>query len=475
MIDQWNGCYDDGWKDLIVPEAFSHPAKYSLGLIRRIYNHAKEQGWIKQGDIVLDPFGGVALGGREAMIHGLIWIGVELEEKFVNLGQQNIELWNRQLKGWPNLGTARIVQGDSRRLRDVIKEASLVVSPPPYAEGLGHKMRKVRPIDVKKKLHMAGGILSYGESVGQLASMPEGNFQDVIEKADLVISSPPYANEPIQKNSGSIDRKKQYVTYRSQGGGASFEAFSKTQELHSKEYGHTPGNLANMKEGDIDLVVSSPPYAGSMNTEKCGIDYSKIKKDYSGRVMHKERIEMMKYHHENRKYGYSEGQLGSIKEGSFDLCVSSPPYEEGLGHISKDAKDFGINRLGSGAYGSSKNNLGLTKGDTFWSASKEIVQECYELLKPGGHAVWVTKAYCKKGAIVDFPGRWKALCESVGFKMVCKHRAMLVKSYGTQLKTNGEEEHIEISRKSFFRRLHETKRPDLKINWEMVQCMVKDK
>lgn len=82
--------------------------------------------------IVFDPFGGVCLGGLDAMAMGLNWIGIELEEKFVRLGQQNIELWNRQLKGWPNLGTAKIVQGDSRRLRDVMERADLVVSSPNF-------------------------------------------------------------------------------------------------------------------------------------------------------------------------------------------------------------------------------------------------------------------------------------------------------------------------------------------------------
>lgn len=119
-MDQWQNCYDDGWQGDIVPEAFSHPAKFSRGLIHRIYKHAKEMGWVQVGDYVLDPFGGVALGGLDAMGMGLNWIGVELEQKFVDLGQQNIDLWNRQLNGWPNLGTARIVQGDSRRLRGMI-------------------------------------------------------------------------------------------------------------------------------------------------------------------------------------------------------------------------------------------------------------------------------------------------------------------------------------------------------------------
>jgi hypothetical protein len=317
-MSDWLNCYNQSWKGVIVNESFCHPAKFSRGLIQRIYDHAKEMGWIKPGCWVLDPFGGVALGGLDAMRMGLNWVGIELEEKFVKLGEQNIALWNRQLDGWPNLGTARIVQGDSRRLKDVI------------------------------------------------------------DGADILISSSPYADQPI--NPGNVGNRMLKETWWK---GHNLAA-------HPNQYGHTPGNLANMKEGSIDAVISR-----DLDTQK-----------------------VLKWH---EQYG--------------------------------------------------KDSIEPT---TFWEASKTILQQCFDLLREGGHAIWVTKAYCKKGKIVDFPGRWKALCESVGFKTVCEHRAMLVKSYGSQKTIIGEDEEIEVSRKSFFRRLHETKRPDLKIDWEMVQCMKKN-
>ena len=82
----WHKLYGEGWTGLIVPEAFAHPAKYSRALIRHIYQHLVDEGWLKPGDVVCDPFGGVALGALHAMKHGLHWVGVELEEKFVDLG-----------------------------------------------------------------------------------------------------------------------------------------------------------------------------------------------------------------------------------------------------------------------------------------------------------------------------------------------------------------------------------------------------
>lgn len=89
----------------------------------------------------------------------------------------------------------------------------------------------------------------------------------------------------------------------------------------------------------------------------------------------------------------------------------------------------------------------------------------------GGMAIWVTKDYIKKGRRVPFSDRWLALCESVGFKLVCRHQAMLVKDHGTQITIDGEEK-ITTERKSFFRRLAESKGSP-RIDWEDVICLEK--
>ena len=59
MTDPWTGCYDDSWKEVITPESFSHPAKMSRALLRRILDHAFERGWVSKGSVVCDPFGGI--------------------------------------------------------------------------------------------------------------------------------------------------------------------------------------------------------------------------------------------------------------------------------------------------------------------------------------------------------------------------------------------------------------------------------
>lgn len=179
---EWFGCYADSWQGEIVPEAFSHPAKFSRGLIARIYDHMLDSGYIKPGDIVGDPFGGVALGAIHAMLKGLHWRGVELEAKFVDLGGQNIALWQSRY-GDLLRGTAVLAQGDSRQFLQHVAGIGGVVSSAPFTG--------VMPSQEAAEWHQAresigknnslGKSTAYGSTPGQLGAMPEGDLSAVVK------------------------------------------------------------------------------------------------------------------------------------------------------------------------------------------------------------------------------------------------------------------------------------------------------
>jgi len=79
----WNGCYDGNWKDVISDLSYQHPTKFARGLIERIVEYGLERGYWAAQQVIGDPFGGVGLGGIVCAYHGLRWIGVELEPRFV--------------------------------------------------------------------------------------------------------------------------------------------------------------------------------------------------------------------------------------------------------------------------------------------------------------------------------------------------------------------------------------------------------
>lgn len=333
-MTDWHQCYAESWRGDIVDEAFTHPAKMSRGLLSRILAHAFAEGWICKGDAVADPFGGIGSTGILGAYAGLRVTCVELEPRFVALAEENFALhrdkW--QLLGLPQ---PRIVQGDSRRLTEVVREA-----------------------------------------------------------AALVVSSPPYADI---SQSGGTKGLKSHGTGITQG------------EACFSEYGKSKGQLGAMKPGDVDAVISSPPFAGVTATQ----DPNFLTTGEQGK-----RIPSKSNHAD---YGETPGQLGR------------------------------------------------QKGDTFWTAAREIVAQCHAILRPGGHAIWVCKDFVRKGKRVQFSDDWLRLCEAAGFRLVCRHRAMLVR----------EEQHADLfagtvtktkSRKSFFRRLAE-KKGSPPIDHEDVICL----
>lgn len=393
-IKKWHNCYESGWKDIIVPEAFAHPAKMSRSLLRRILAHAKEQGWLKEGDVIVDPFGGIGSTGILGAYEGYQVICCELEQKFVDLAEQNFKLHDNV---WQKFGNPRpiILQGDSRRLVELVEKADCIVSSPPYERSLddGHPSNK----------RTDGTEFSYGTTTpGQLGVMKPG-------KVDMVVSSPPY-NEKGHPSLGHPE--KQGLV-----GGNIIDRSTTGAKDGDQFYGQTPGNLGNLKSGDVDCVISSPPYEGSIQTDGDGIDWSKIKKGGTNKTLARAAI--------GTGYGETSGQLA---EG---------------------------------------------QGDTFWAAAKTIIEQCFQILKPGGHAIWVVKSFVRNKKIMDFPGDWQRLCESVGFKTVCIHHAMLVKE--TKHETLfGDTEVKRKERKSFFRRLAESKGSP-RIDFEVVLCMQRPK
>ncbi|MFM9966735.1 MAG: DNA methyltransferase [Planctomycetaceae bacterium] len=194
----WTKCYSRKWnKGEVDPDTFKHPARFAPKLIERIVKHGLERGWWKRGDLLIDPFGGVAMGGFVAARHGLRWLGMELEPHFHATGNRNIDLWGERER-------ITLVQGDSRY-----------------------------------------------------------DFSKAVANATGAVLSPPYAGTDPRQNSSSIDRTKQWESYRAQGGGQSLEAFSATQDKHSQGYGVSDGQMGAMKIAS----VTSPPFENSLNSK----------------------------------------------------------------------------------------------------------------------------------------------------------------------------------------------------------------
>lgn len=132
---------------------------------------------------VVDPFGGIGGFAFHAMINGLRWTGVELEARFVYLCQDNLDFWSKR---WGLTG-GRIVQGDSRRLCEVLGAAGVaaVVSSPPYEGNVKHDYLlsedgKTRARDLRRGYIQGQGCFrgseGYGATQGQLGREESETF-----------------------------------------------------------------------------------------------------------------------------------------------------------------------------------------------------------------------------------------------------------------------------------------------------------
>lgn len=449
MIEQWHGCYDDGWKGLITPESFSHPAKYSRGLIERIYRHCLDRGYLRKGDLVADCFGGIGTGGIMSAYAGLRWIGCELEPRFVEFAKANFALHASKLRQL-GLPEPQIIQGDSRQFDRLVGQAVGVISSPPFTSpccqpvsGYGGSCSRGGQGVRSEMRQVAGGPeANYGTSPGQIGSLPAG---DVVG----VIASPPYSD--IAAGQGGLNTKPPKKP--GQQSGRTPTLASQNADQH---YGATEGQIGKLPPGDLSAVVASPPYAedevhGRPSKMTEGIFKGRTAKTGLG------------------DYGKTEGQIGRLKGGQVDAVCASPPYATDVVHGGhglklekfKDPKRVGVTSHALGKnemqrYGETEGNIGNGGQETYWQAVRDVYAACFRAIKPGGVMVLVTKNYVKARRIVPLSDDTVTLCQSLGFTLIERIQAMLVSETRHADLFQGEDVKRK-ERKSFFRRLAEKK------------------
>lgn len=471
---------------MIVPEAFSHPAKMAYGLLYRILEHIKEQGWANDGSIILDPFGGIGSTGILGAYHDFKVICVELESEFYRESasyecpgitkkewvrwynrfrknndicpncHQKAQNWYEKNTGiipsrephhyignfelhenaWEKLNCPRpvMIQGDSRHLCQIFANCDCIVSSPPYSESMSSEksgidwskcrrengsLRDMTKEPAHKTRHGAGAEMRYGTTLGQLGAMKPSSV-------DAILGSPPHADslkgDGTQKETAAESRAKR----RTEGG-------SLGQSQRTQGYGSN-GNLGNLRPGDISAIISSPPWEnqeGSM---------------------------------QSNKFADSEGSAKILSQRQANGITG--------GHYATPAaRKRAMDKANQQTYGKSEGQLGAAEGQTFWQTAKVIVEQCHQILREGGYAIWVVKDFVRDKKRVDFTGDWKRLCESVGFKTLHIHHAMLVKEHKKR-SLFGHEIIKRKERKSFFRRLAESKGSQ-RIDYEVVLCMQK--
>ncbi len=449
MTDNWTKCYEDGWKDHIVPEAFSHPAKMSYGLLKRILSHCKDEGW---GGVIVDPFGGIGSTGILGAYEGYQVICVELEAKFVALARQNFELHR---KAWEQFGNPYpvIIQGDSRRLCELVESADIIVK-----KDLTNTIVPVT-LDEKQENNNEKKMEQKIQGRNRISVFPTENEP----KADRRI---------LRRMSTANSHCDETIRDSIQKQGSERQRASSVQGREEQSSLSNNNNKGQVPPMQNDGESGDTPQERRPLRQQHGQSGSPVQS-----LPHEHNEKEVVESEESRTANAKE-QCASGME-SVSLIISSPPYEgcpvaDQRGKCVKGGRVLG-GRLQPviGSYGTTAGQIGETQGPTFWQAAKEILEQCHKILKPGGHAIWVCKDFVRKGQRVPFSDDWQRLCESAGFKTIHRHKAMLVKEESHK-SLFGHDIVKKTERKSFFRRLAEAKGSP-KIDEEDVLCTMKPK
>lgn len=342
-------------------------------------------------------------------------------------------------------------------------DVAAVIGSPPFTESLSldrpnpaERRRIARERNISNAEHVSPIEMEklglrhegdYGATQGQLGAMPTGSV-------DAVVSSPPYAESAVNDAQRTAASTGAYIKgVRSIG-----------SETGGKNYGATPGNLGNLPAGDVAAIVSSPPFLGARSGTTASTETA-------GGGPCAERVHTAA---DGDRLGNTSGQLAAMPPGDVaDAIVSSPPYEGKPLHGGTEGNRDGnvlakwCNETGRNAnapsrqqfydvYGKTEGQVGELQGTTFWEASAIIVQQCFQILRPGGIAIFVCKDFVRNKARVPFSADWQRLCIACGFEPVEWIKASLVKEQ-RHPGLFGDEIVERTERKGFFRRLAEKK------------------
>ena len=225
---------------------------------------------------------------------------------------------------------------------------------------------------------------------------------------DSIITSPPYLDvDNVKLNSEKFWQKAKESGKR---------WGSKPPIGTDQKYMSSQENISNLPFGDVDAVITSPPYAHEStaskptNLEKQGlfkIGHSKerpyTEEDYRTWSKHKDGnigkrklfVRVPCSPEEAQFHDTREGRKGTIWEYTKEVEATLEVIEQ-------------IQKLKSEKKG---------KSETYLEAMLKVYSEMFKVLKPGGKAIIVVKPFIHNKKVVDLPWHTWLLMERVGFKL----------------------------------------------------------
>jgi DNA modification methylase len=231
---------------------------------------------------------------------------VELEKRFFNWmekARENVEKHpTLTAKGW-----IRNICGDARRLSELLTQVDIAITSPPY------EMQHQGGPDAPKVKH--GCVKEKYPSKDNIGNLPLGNV-------DAVITSPPYADakkggeadeDAMAERWDRIVKERNWNTW-----GKTWKTEGRKRALKSLGSGYSASkeNIGNLPLGNIDVVITSPPYGESY---------------LGGGDSEKRRERLIKAGYNPKDFLGGRARNTVLKHyDEVDTIITSPPYSESL-------------------------------------------------------------------------------------------------------------------------------------------------
>lgn len=316
----------------------------------------------------------------------------------------------------------------------------------------------------------------YGKGEDNISNFPHG-------KIDAVITSPPYSQILSSAAGGPDDEEKVRKILLEKGHSPKqidkIVSFSSSSAYHLTEDGRgytddhkgiDKSNIGNLPHGEIDAVVTSPPYSEALSTKAGGgskdvlhgrgiigrgaagdspVPYSEdekqignmphgsidavvtsppyIPEDRRRTISHAEHEERRGFKEtgfrstygdgKSENYGDPEANVGDPRPyGQVDNVITSPPYEGALEHRGGN-QQIGEDK-GMSPYTDDPDNIGNMKEETYTQAMYDIYHQCWLALREGGTMVLITKNFCRQKRPVRLDLDTIRLAELAGFYLL---------------------------------------------------------
>ncbi len=385
-------------KQFFVPDSFAHPAKMDAQLLLWIVER-----YTSEGETILDPMAGsgtmmlACTLGRDVVL-------VELEGKFVRMCLNNLaEVRMRPQLGY-SIGDCRILWGDAR---DILRAREH-----PYQD-LWLKYPRLDFATIK--------------SMRRHYNLPlQGDARNLEAVVDKCIFSPPYAESVSVNTGGEREAHQEQRAARLKNRGYDPKDYQGGRGRNLQQdwnYGNEPNNIGNLPYGQIDKIVTSPPYTGQLQGSGADAARKRISEGkYKGL---RPDVWPSKGNVAGSTFGdgYSRDpdNLGNLPYGNIDAVVTSPPYEGVM-----DAKRHPVDNLHRAKrhetlYGDDDKQIGNLKSTSYLDAMLQVYQQCHLVLKDAGLMVLVTKNFIRNKQVVRLDTDTIKLCEQAGFTYLERH------------------------------------------------------